>query len=595
MKTTLIDQMIRKTIPLIASVAALCISAEVANAKITSLESSVSFDIQHTTALTWQKRSKFRHSADCYPGGKSDKLDAAFPETIQSKSVAAGVRQVSAAVNSAHYGSIGSMLAEAVTEPRSEPGQFAVSIRFADQISRNSYRNIGDSNCVIREYHWSVSAVQLNGMFTYSFKMPPNTWLVAVSFEDVAANLPANIVGDLHGAKLEKSMFIWARPGSQVSIPIKVNTQSSGGTVSSFKLNIDTLQTSDTRLAIERWKEIRENFLMVQGRLKSVEMDKVLRNLLRAGAEVLADDSVSIEISKSTGAQSNRQLVDWLFQIANSSDQFSAAYDNHVKAMSAAVGYKLALALLTDMSEFCKEIDIYLPMSNRTVRTSGFVAAGYFMNRDIRRIEEIRFPEIRAYVDGLIKFETSGRLYSDIAKEDANYDKVKSGYQKILRSSEIAFDVYGDIQRGLDRTLAVFKTNSASLLLNEQIRTELSHLSQAQSAFRKSFREEFGKFNMKNQTRIESSKLIAELDSLEARSQDLSEKLLSQIKLVSLTPEDTNSTIVGIMTSLLAHQVGIFDAPLKSSFAEPLRTAFAKSDEANQLRATYQQCLGGAQ
>jgi hypothetical protein len=131
----------------------------------------------------------------------------------------------------------------------------------------------------------------------------------------------------------------------------------------------------------------------------------------------------------------------------------------------------------------------------------------------------------------------------------------------------------------------------------------LGELSKLQSALNQGFEKEVMSFTLNNHNQIQASKVISILDVLEAKSKTLSDELLTKIKLVqlpdpSVTSEnsedggkDGSVAIIRLMTGLLAHQVGIFEQPLKTKEVEVIRKAFAQTNRVNSIKTNYSQCL----
>lgn len=543
-------------------------------------------EVESGYEVDWTKVSKFRKSADCYPFGKGDDNTSLGHESITVSVRQAGLDVSSTpVVSQAQQYQIGNISSGI---RRIEDNHYEFFIQ--DSSNWSAYFHRGDSNCVIREHHWKVSSNKVTGKVVISFRMPENTWVAKLKFSgntNGQAKIAKSISGDFHQAMIENNEVIfWASPGQELSVPVTLDLNNGNEAVVKFQVLAETF-TQGSVPTYKRWLDLKSA-------LASGEVDKSIfaRDLLSLGSDLLKDKDGSIRLVNSIGTNDYKTLVDWLFGLANSTSSEFGKYERHVKAMSAAVGYYLAISLLDDLKKFCVNIDVYMPLSDRTVKTNGLVAANYWINRDVRRISAIQFPEIRAYLNELVRWENSGLSHSDVAKNPAEFKKLRDGYIKIRRYSQLAFDVYGDVKIGLNKSISIFGSYGTSQLVSQELETILTDLSKARSALNMQFEKEVMSFNLKNNEKIQASQVLAALDDLESKSKILSEKLLSKIKFVNLDPSQNSNSVLELMTSLLAHQVAIFDKPLKSSFAESIRKAFAQTDRARALNQNFRECLG---
>ncbi|MBL7542619.1 MAG: hypothetical protein JNL11_02330 [Bdellovibrionaceae bacterium] len=548
---------------------------------------STNISIQTSYLVSWSKVSKFRKSLDCYIRGKGNEWESLATEKVESPIYHQGTGGYSTPVNSSVYSVAFGMQTAEIVRMNSDN---KVEVSVTDNTNWSAYKNIGDSKCVIREFHWKVNSHPVKGSASVSFIMPSNTWLTRVrvtNLKGIGAQVATKIVGDLHGAVIRPTeTVIWAVPGQVVTIPVSVEGNSGRGDIVRFQVGVESFGIKDIG-AGENWSELRKKMMKGEG-----DQERLAKSFLGVSSELLRNPVEIIQMVSAMGTEDYKNLTDWLFDVANGNFPQFGAYETHVKAMSATVGYYLAMAILDDLKVFCKETDVYLPLSDRHVKMNGLLAANYFINRDVRRISGLRFPEVRAYLEELVRWENNGLKYSDIANNSKEFKKLRDGYAKIRKHSQLAFDVYGDVRLGLNKSMAVFGSYGTSQLISAQIDTQLKDLSKNLRDLNIQFEKEAMSYTVKNDGKIQASQVLMALNSLQAKSDALTEDLLAKIKFINLDPEQPNSSVIGLMTSLLAHQVAIFEKPLKSKFAEPIRNSIAQTDRAKGLNQNFRQCLG---
>jgi hypothetical protein len=550
--------------------------------------------LSHEVNINWTKISKFRHSLDCYPKGKENENTP-----LGSEVIAASQNLLESNIidfNSKFAINIGK--SEFGIASSSNSNQSDISLNLNEILNWSSYKNKDDSKCVIKEYHWKVNSHKISGNYEIKIKIPKNVWLISLKIttnQGQLAKIATKISGDLHSAIINPSeTILWVRPESEISIPISVSGYSGGSSFGSIAISVRKGLNSSSKLSQNLQHEIvqsQKNLTNITNSNLSHELKQIyIRDFLNVGHSILESSEAAAKITQTFNLEQNKIILDWLFATANDPSIKFFHYNEHVKAMAAAVGYQLSLSLLKDLMVFCKEIEIHLPLTDKTIRTSGLKAAYFWMNKDLKRLENIRFPEIRALIEEMVRWENQGLKYSSIAYNKQEFKKLDESYLKIRKFSEIGLDVFGDIKFGLNKTLSVFGSAGTNLLISNEIKIRLDKLANDRREINKSLTKLVMSFTYKNDDLILASKLLNSLNELEQNTIQLALDFKDQIKLVSVDSENQSST--ALMTSLLSHQLALFQKPLKSNFIEPIRLLFYQLEQDQNLASTFNQCLG---
>ena len=556
-----------------------------------AVEFSLDGTLNHELQLSWNKITKFRHSLDCYPTGKGSEREDLGGETISAGMTLDAFTQKKLSISSNRGVEIGKVNYNLSVTATGDYEDAVFSL--VDAVNWSRYVNIGDSNCVLREYHWKVSSHRIYGTYNINIKVPQNTWVISVSIpthEGQIANFKKSVKGDLHSAQIEpKEMILWVRPGSIVSIPISVDGYTGAGRFGEIRVRVkkSILQISGYENdGNSRLLKIRDSLASS----RSANNENLAKEFLEIGHQLLQNPKMSYLTTQNFSMEKSREVLDWLFGMANDPSLRYGKYSQHVKAMAAAVGYQLSLNLLNDLMVFCKEIDVYLPLTGKTIRSNGLTAAYFWVNKDIKRLENLRFPEIRAFVEEIVRWENSNLKYSDIANNKAEFKKLDEGYLKIRRFSEIGLDVFGDIKFGLNKTLGIFGSVGSNLILAANIKSQLDTLAEQRRSLNRDLTRMVNEFTYTNNGFIKAAELLSKLNALELNTRQLATDLKEQTKLVAVDGDTGSAT--AMMTSILAHQVAIFKKPLNSKFAEPIRALFFQLEEDQKISNQFNVCLG---
>lgn len=557
-----------------------------------AVQVSVTHNLQSTIDVNWSKVQKYRHSADCYPFGKANNRSDLNNETLIVKQIKENIDQNSAwNITSTRFGvKLGELNFN--LKKRTDGLNTSVAIEANDQINWSDYANIGDSDCVSREYHWRVNSHRLEGEYSINIQMPSNAWVIQVQLtsEGLLLDRPRNeadatfkFQGDLHNKDLvlNKLFYIWGRPGEVIRLPIKINIPATKGLIGRIALDIKSL---DQLSAGEVLKTLTAQNAFV--------VDKnTLPNLILAFASIAGHQDVAKEIVSQLGLGPIRNLTEQIFAIAQGRHT-QIEFELDLKSIAAAAAYELALSILENMQVFCETKTIELPFSGQTVERPGFIIANFWMNQNILRLRDLNFPEIRAYLEELVRWENNGFTYADIVRDPVLFDRAAKGYSRIRRNTRLAQDVYSDIHTSLRRILSVFGTVGTDPIVVNELMEQLKSLSLLRKDVNSQFQSLVAKFNATNKDPIHISPILNQLRELEYKNEELSLQMSNTLKFVSLNHSDESENALDLMVSLLSKQVNVFDQPLQSSYQEPVRLAFLQFARTQHLKSNLEQCIG---
>jgi hypothetical protein len=557
-----------------------------------AVQVTASYNLQSTLDVSWSKVQKYRHSADCYPLGKATERSDLNNESLIVKQTKDRVEQNSAwNISSTRFGAkLGELNFNLKKSTDELKTRFVIEAN--DQINWSDYQNIGDSDCVLREYHWRVNSHRLEGEYSIQIQMPSNAWFIKVQLtsEGLLFDRPRNeadasfkFQGDLHNKNLvlNKPFYLWARPGDVITLPIKINIPATKGLLGRILLDINA---PDQLTAGEILKTLTARNAFV--------VDKnTLRKLILAFASIAGHPDVAKDIISQLGLGPIRNLTEQIFAIAQGRHT-QIEFELDLKSIAAAAAYELALSILENMQVFCETKTVELPFSGQSVERPGFIIANFWMNQNILRLRDLNFPEVRAYLEELVRWENNGYTYADIVRDPVLFDRAAKGYSQIRRNTRLAQDVYSDIHTSMRRILSVFGTVGTDPDVVNELMEQLKSLSLLRKDVNSQFQSLVAKFNATNKDPIYISPILHQLRELEYKNEELSLQMSNTLKFVSLNHTDESENALDLMVSLLSKQVNVFDQPLQSSYQEPVRLTFLQFARTQSLKNKLEQCIG---
>lgn len=560
-----------------------------------AVEVRASFDIKSRTQLGWAKIDKFRHSVDCYTFGRADETTDLPAETIDGQLYANDVgvnADGSPAVSSIpldsksqniRLGTIDFTLAHKRVNAQSEK----YSMTLIHQAPMNSFRNIGDSHCGIHEYHWNASNTALSGSYSLKITMPTDARILkirlsgtghAIRFDklQIRGDYPAQIVTK------DEDFYIWGKPGSTLEIPLTLSVSSTGG----FDGELDILiSKSGLDSSVDPLASLQQSITALDPKsTASVEA------FLNAGASIAGHPDVATKVVSQMGIDPIQKLNSKLFGVANANLPASK-FARDVKAMSAVVSYELAMALLDSLKGFCATKDIYLPLTDQTVRRQGFLVAYFWIAQSIAQVESLNYPEVEEYLNGLTRWENDNMTYAQIANDKQAFNRLVEAFKKLRTQSRFAWPVYTPLKATLQKVVSTFGTVGSDSSAVGEIYKQIDVLAAKQLDINQRIQKLSFSFIKTNNDPVLASPILKDLKDFEAQALGLSQTMSKSLKFYSLNPDGTSANVLEVMTDSLAHQIAIFEKPLNDKFIEAIRQTFVSSSRVADLKTSYNQCL----
>ncbi len=560
-----------------------------------AVDVSVNLDVKSRTQLSWNKVDKFRHSGDCYPFGKGERSDELGSETIDGQvyvtdarvspdgAPALSVISLESKQRPIRLGSFDITLSRSRLSATSD----AYSLQFVHQAPMNAHVNLGDSKCVLHEYHWNAQKTEVVGTYSLRIVMPSDSRIIklklggtghAINFDqlEVRGDYPTQIMS------AGEEFYLWGKPGAILEIPMKLKFYSTGG----FDGRLD-LTVSQPGLAAQA-----DVLAALTTSLKEFDSKtpQTVEAFLNAGAAIAGRADVAASVVAKMGIDPIRTLNTKLFELANAFLP-KTKYARDVKAMSAVVSYELAMALLDNLKGFCATKSVYLPLTDQTVQRQGFLVAYFWISQSIQQVQSLNFPEVEEFLNGLTRWENDGLKYSDIANDKVAFARMVDAFKKLRTQSRFAWPVYAPLKATLQKVVSTFGTVGSDANAINEIYRQIDELAKTQSDLNQRVQKVSFSFIKTNPDRISASPILNDLKKFEDQANELSKTMANSLKFYSLNTGGTSANLLGVMTDSLAHQVGLFEKKLQDPFIEAIRRTFQSSSRVTDLKASYNQCL----
>lgn len=556
----------------------------------------VSGQLTHKLGLAWNKVTKHEHSLKCYVTGKSDDHQDLGGENLEishSYLKSGDLKSIGSKRFPISFGSVQTQV------QKINDLEYLVSI--TDATSWSGYSHLDDGDCELRETHWKIHSHQISSDIAVKIKPPIGNYFIIMKADFASGIFKAQekglrVDGDIHNAQLSsRDSIIWFRPGSEIKINFKGSAYTdSQKTFGQFRIQFipDSVTPEVEKLSpYLKLKEIIKQTNDIRTERDMLLKQKSTRQFLSVGHALLKSEEAMQNIISNQSLNKIKNTLDELYSIANDTT-IGLGYDQpHVKAMAAAVGYRLTLVLLEDLKIFCKDVAVNLPLTGKKVTTSGLKAAYYWLNRDLIRIESLQFPEVKAFVEEFVRYENNAMKYSQLALDSKELKKINAAYVLLDRNSDIYSDLFGDFSSSLKKTEKIFGTIGANSIYTQEIYQYAGKLGQERLAVAKQLRALPQLVNRNNHEFIKASPILKDIESLEKNLNAFSQMLFDRIKFIA--PDSSDDNLSTSVISLLAHQVAIFEKPLSEKFIEPIRQLFFNIAKDQKTIESFNSCLRG--
>lgn len=560
---------------------------------LASMEVDANINGAITTKISSERH--YRHSADCYVIKKGN-TTTKYPDQILP--LAGGMQKLSGSGSLNWHSDLTSPFARRIrsttlTSIHQEiNGESSIHLQLTDSYKYQVEKyNNNDCN------HWdgitAPSSASMSGVVNINYQVPANVWLLRIKRNDFNGLFTNQSLEDFEGTlsgdprnKKNKDFYVWVKPNSRINIKFKFDETIIGNQKLfdiAFKIKPLGQSVPDLRAFIAKVAEFGKKSSLPEYTDSLIESSLALVT----ESEDLSQKIATINIKDAV------ELSDKLFNISNAVIP-EAQNGLTVKTAAAIAGFQIAHAVLKDLSRYCREVSIYLPFSQREVRTSGLRAAGYWLSRSLNIVKNYSFADFEALFDELAMMQSSGYSFAQVFANKNVRQKVKKSFEFIDSNVDMSHSPMISAVKGINKTLQAVGHIGSSDQETQALLMKLNELRILEDAFFAEYDRIGNSFKPTNNEKINVLPALEMLGRLKAGQKEIENDMIRNIRLLTINASEDKDALFSQFANLLSHQINLVEQGNPTiPFYESVRKAFFESQNFTSIIKTTRACVMG--
>ncbi len=558
-----------------------------------TIEVDAIFNGSITTKILSERH--YRHSGDCYVVKKGN-TTTKYPDQIlllgggAQKLLDSGSINWQSNLNSPFVRRIRTTTLTSTAQESND--ESSIQLKLTDSYQNKNYLyESNDCN------HWdgmtTPSSASTSGQINIHYQVPPKVWLLKISRKDFNGlftnqsiiGFEGNLNGDLNNMD-NKFVFVWVKPNTQFTIKLNF----SEAVLGNQKLFDIFFNIKPFGLTIPDFKKIRTV-------ASEIDKEKLLppfnESLIERTLSLAANTEDSNKNITELNIRDAIELSDQFFKVSNSVIP-DAQNGLTIKTAAAMAGFQIAHFVLKDLSRYCREVSIYLPFSQREVRTSGLRAAGYWLSRSLSIVKNYSFADFEALFDELSMIQSNGYSYAQVFANENLRLKVKKSFEFIDRNVDMSHSPMISAVNGINKTLEVIGSLGPSDQETQSMLTKLNELRALEDSFFAEYDRLGDSFKPTNNDKINVVPALEMLAKLKLGQKVIENNMIENIHLLTINSSEDKNSLFTQFASLLSHQINLVEKENSSiPFYEFVRKAYFESQEFVPIIETARACVMG--
>lgn len=553
---------------------------------------TVEAELQGNIQIRIQDERHFRHSADCYWKKKGPELsDRGSQEVALSGGLQAGDQR-----SFSWTSAIGSPFGREVrrlTLTTVEVGsmiKLSLSDSYGYRDEQTSSSECGHIDGITRPDKASV-----RGTIKVHYTVPEGVWAIQLVrlgrgvFQRSNQRPMSGILNPGYDDSTDVNEILWTEPGAIITQEVVIPDSIPGSTdLGGIDLDFQTVGqkiTDPAALLIE--------LNNLQKLVKNVSNGMTVNGpkFLHAMATVSrSSETLEVALKKQSTrfiTSLSRDLFDYA-QALNKEPKLGLP----LKTMAAITAYELSIHLLKEMSPYCDEVDIVLPISGKNVHTIGLRAAGFWLQRALARVANYGWEHYEALVRELAIMEVSGATYDQVMKNEALRIKINKASNVLVESLDPSASPFRRSTKDVQTTMEHFGSIGGDEAQTQDLIIKMKELGQLEAEFVRQFFTVLKNFKHGNQTPISVRILVEDLQKLQDGQKTISLSMTSNIRLLSASDAPTTESAFSVMVDALSHQIGIFQEDVEGvPYFSLIRASYVNKYERKPLIDKIGKCV----
>lgn len=446
------------------------------------------------------------------------------------------------------------------------------------------------------------SQADIEGKIYIEYTVPDKIWAIRVHrtgsgilSKDSMWPLTGILNEDFDKAR-SSDEILWVKPGSKVVQEIVISKNVSGNTDlgAASLIFAPVIKDQDSNILFQSWVK---QLMNIQKRLSTStnkeSIDKLSQHFIFDVLSAIHSIEKYRDDLRTLNSREIEILSNNLFKFANDIHE-SPRYGMSVKTAAALLSYETAMHLLRDLSAYCDIADVYLPISNRNVKVFGLRAAGFWLMRGFKAVENFSFEPYEVLLVQLLSLEASGLTYSQVATDSAALDKIQNAYDLLTESGITGASPFRVALKNIERTFKQFGSLGTGKIETTQLIAKLTELDKLEADFVITLFESLDNFSNRTNQVVQASVFAKKLAKLKSDRSDITKEIAKSLRLLSVDRVEDADGLMRTMVNLISNQVAIFEKPISDvPYFETLRRTYLEKNDGREIYRKVQSCVKG--
>ena len=553
---------------------------------------SISYKIDLEASAKYQEERHFKHNIECYWKKKASETNDFGQNTVKNtlKNTLNWNQQNIAAVNEPTYFP-NFKLAYLEIKPTKTKNASSDHYSFTlNSVVSNTYtaqwkeRDCNHSDVSVRPFN-----AKMNIEIDLKIDFQSKTWVSEISNfkrSGLFTSESTIVFPDAINAKYiiaEDKFYVWAKPGTQLSIKIKIDNLAFG-TQKIGSLDFDIKSIGETQSSLK-------NFFANINDVVELMTDNT-EDSFKTLSNVLFSILTKPDLIKDIPTKDLFETSSVLYELAHATDGDSKNLIN-AKTMAALLSYEMSMLLISELEPFCNDIEIESLFTGEKSKVLGLKAAHFWTSRAALRLEHFKYSALDALLNQMLKFERNKLTYEQVMNDDKLSDNLDKSYSLLTEYLDLSETPFTRAKKDISNLNKYFPSIGASESNTKELMKLLSEGSETEYVFLNNLQENFSKYAVSSKETVEISSIIEHKNKLDFLRNTIIEKMRTQIRFLSLDNNNSNDNFMAKLTESLLHQVSVFSQTSNIEIIENIRKNYLHSSDREILVNKMNKCIMG--
>lgn len=540
----------------------------------------------------YQERKYFRHSLKCYWKGKAPEN---YSHGTKSATATLGTdiywnTSKSISVNN-HYKYNYALSNARITTKKTRKGDKDVySLSLNTSLSGHKSRRYEKNKCNHKDMEVSPTSGYVKGQINMEIPFVSESWLTEItvsSKEGVFNSESLEFFNDAINAKFfiaDDKFYVWAKPGSKLNVKINLEktpfeNQKLGGITFGVR-SVAEIVTSAKAVKIKIDQAIRD--------FRSQNLKPAIVEMASVMASINSNDQIVREIATNVLFDKTRELYSLAHAVEGDAETLLNA-----KTMAALLSYELTMQLFEDLTPYCGNVDIDSRFSESRNSVLGLRAAHFWTYRALLALKHFDYSALDALLEQMASFELNQWSYKYVMQNKDYQKKLDKAYNLLLQQFDFSASPFTRALIDVEQLVKHFPSIGASDSNSEKIFELLKEGAKMEDEFMNKLHRNFYNYKKQSTDKIQILPIIGEKQYLDKIRKDIINKMITQIRFLSIDDEDQQNNFLAKVTQGLLHQVNIFSTESNIELIENIRASFLVNPQESKTIKTMTSCILG--